>query len=136
MRDICDGLGCGYLQPVFAHAPFFWHGTSEALFEKGLCLPSGAGLSDKNVARTVRTAGSRLRSKTASRQGGQEEGFRIQYRRGCKKYRRPSAFARLRRDKPDRRVSRAQFPAVQQPGGYEEAGRIWTCMLSNGLHDG
>jgi dTDP-4-amino-4,6-dideoxygalactose transaminase len=38
---------------VFAHAPFYGDGTSGALFEKGLCLPSGAGLSDEDVERVV-----------------------------------------------------------------------------------
>ena len=34
-----------HLQPVFASAPFYGDGTSESLFEQGLCLPSGSNLS-------------------------------------------------------------------------------------------
>ena len=34
-----------HMQPVFADAPFFGDGTSEGLFEMGLCLPSGSNLS-------------------------------------------------------------------------------------------
>ncbi|MBC5995063.1 DegT/DnrJ/EryC1/StrS family aminotransferase [Pontibacter cellulosilyticus] len=33
-----------HLQPVFEGAPFYGDGTSEQLFEKGLCLPSGSNL--------------------------------------------------------------------------------------------
>lgn len=33
-----------HLQPVFAGAPFYGDGTSESLFEQGLCLPSGSNL--------------------------------------------------------------------------------------------
>ncbi|HMM12966.1 MAG TPA: DegT/DnrJ/EryC1/StrS family aminotransferase, partial [Bacteroidales bacterium] len=33
-----------HLQPVFADAPFYGDGTSEQLFEQGLCLPSGSNL--------------------------------------------------------------------------------------------
>jgi dTDP-4-amino-4,6-dideoxygalactose transaminase len=33
-----------HLQPVFANSPFYGDGVSEALFEKGLCLPSGSSL--------------------------------------------------------------------------------------------
>jgi dTDP-4-amino-4,6-dideoxygalactose transaminase len=29
---------------VFANAPFYGDGTSEMLFEKGLCFPSGSNL--------------------------------------------------------------------------------------------
>jgi len=34
-----------HLQPVFAGSPFYGDGTSEHLFEQGLCLPSGSNLS-------------------------------------------------------------------------------------------
>lgn len=34
-----------HLQPVFAGSPFYGDGTSESLFEQGLCLPSGSNLS-------------------------------------------------------------------------------------------
>jgi dTDP-4-amino-4,6-dideoxygalactose transaminase len=38
-----------HLQPVFAEAPFYGDGTSEALFERGLCLPSGSNLSQAEL---------------------------------------------------------------------------------------
>lgn len=40
-----------HLQPVFAGTPFYGDGTSEALFDSGLCLPSGAGLTDDDIER-------------------------------------------------------------------------------------
>ncbi len=40
-----------HLQPVFKDAPFYGDGTSERLFEQGLCLPSGAGLADADIER-------------------------------------------------------------------------------------
>ncbi len=40
-----------HLQPVFAHAPAHVDGTSEFLFERGLCLPSGAGLDEHDLDR-------------------------------------------------------------------------------------
>ena len=42
-----------HMQPVFADAPFYGDGTSEELFEKGLCLPSGAGLTDEDVSKVA-----------------------------------------------------------------------------------
>lgn len=42
-----------HLQPVFLDAPFYGDGTSEALFDKGLCLPSGASLTDADIERVV-----------------------------------------------------------------------------------
>jgi dTDP-4-amino-4,6-dideoxygalactose transaminase len=42
-----------HLQPVFADAPFYGDGTSEKLFEDGLCLPSGSNLTDKDLYRVV-----------------------------------------------------------------------------------
>lgn len=38
-------------QPVFADAPFYGDAVSEALFEQGLCLPSGSGLTDADIER-------------------------------------------------------------------------------------
>jgi len=32
------------MQPVFAGTAFYGDGTSEGLFEQGLCLPSGSNL--------------------------------------------------------------------------------------------
>ncbi|WP_018479659.1 DegT/DnrJ/EryC1/StrS family aminotransferase [Pontibacter roseus] len=42
-----------HLQPVFANAPFYGDGTSERLFEKGLCLPSGSNMTDEERARVA-----------------------------------------------------------------------------------
>jgi dTDP-4-amino-4,6-dideoxygalactose transaminase len=38
-----------HLQPVFKECPFYGDGTSERLFNSGLCLPSGASLSDDQI---------------------------------------------------------------------------------------
>lgn len=43
-----------HLQPVFAGAPFYGNGTSERLFEKGLCLPSGSNLTEDDLDRVVK----------------------------------------------------------------------------------
>jgi dTDP-4-amino-4,6-dideoxygalactose transaminase len=42
-----------HLQPVFSGAPFYGDGTSELLFENGLCLPSGSNLSTADLDRVV-----------------------------------------------------------------------------------
>lgn len=42
-----------HLQPVFANAPFYGDGTSEKLFNKGLCLPSGSNLTDCDRSRVA-----------------------------------------------------------------------------------
>jgi dTDP-4-amino-4,6-dideoxygalactose transaminase len=42
-----------HLQPVFADAPFYDDGTSEALFNDGLCLPSGPTLTDDDIKRVT-----------------------------------------------------------------------------------
>lgn len=42
-----------HLQPVFEHCQFFGDGSSEALFNNGLCLPSGSNLSDNDLNRVV-----------------------------------------------------------------------------------
>lgn len=42
-----------HLQPVFADVPFYGDGISERLFEQGLCLPSGAGLTDEDVIKVA-----------------------------------------------------------------------------------
>jgi dTDP-4-amino-4,6-dideoxygalactose transaminase len=42
-----------HLQPVFEGTPFYGDGTSEALFDKGLCLPSGSSLTDDDILRVV-----------------------------------------------------------------------------------
>ncbi len=43
-----------HLQPVFKGAPFYGNGTSERLFEIGLCLPSGPMLTNQDIERVVR----------------------------------------------------------------------------------
>ncbi len=42
-----------HLQPVFANAPYYGNGVAEHLFETGLCLPSGAGLTNEELLRVV-----------------------------------------------------------------------------------
>jgi len=42
-----------HLQPVFADAPRRVDGTSEHLFEHGLCLPSGSGIDDGQLERVI-----------------------------------------------------------------------------------
>lgn len=42
-----------HLQPVFANAPRYVNGVSEALFAQGLCLPSGPLVTDENVDRII-----------------------------------------------------------------------------------
>ncbi len=42
-----------HLQPVYADAPFYGDGTAEQLFDDGLCLPSGAGLTDEDIDRVI-----------------------------------------------------------------------------------
>lgn len=42
-----------HLQPIFESAPFYGDGTSEHLFEQGLCLPSGSNLSTADLERVV-----------------------------------------------------------------------------------
>ena len=43
-----------HLQPVFKNAPFYGNGTSERLFEIGLCLPSGPTLTNRDIERIVK----------------------------------------------------------------------------------
>jgi dTDP-4-amino-4,6-dideoxygalactose transaminase len=40
-----------HLQPVFSHSHSFINGTSEKLFEQGLCLPSGSNLTTADFDR-------------------------------------------------------------------------------------
>ena len=37
-------------QPVYAKSPAYVDGTAEAIFHKGLCLPSGPMVTDEDVA--------------------------------------------------------------------------------------
>ncbi|WP_276113685.1 DegT/DnrJ/EryC1/StrS family aminotransferase [Desertimonas flava] len=52
-----------HLQPVFAGAPVVEDGTSQDLFEHGLCLPSGSILSESDVARVADIVASTVRSR-------------------------------------------------------------------------
>lgn len=40
-------------QPVYKNAPAYMNGISEALFKRGLCLPSGPMVTDEDVKRIV-----------------------------------------------------------------------------------
>jgi len=42
-----------HLQPVFSTAPAYISGVSEALFDKGLCLPSSSNLTDYDRSRVL-----------------------------------------------------------------------------------
>ena len=42
-----------HLQPVFSSCPAYVDGTSEILFTKGLCLPSGSNMSDEDRERVL-----------------------------------------------------------------------------------
>jgi len=44
-----------HLQPVFKDCPYYGNGTSEDLFDKGLCLPSGSNLTPEDKSRVVNT---------------------------------------------------------------------------------
>jgi len=43
-----------HLQPVFKDAPFYGDGASEALFAKGICLPSGSNITDEELAAIIK----------------------------------------------------------------------------------
>jgi dTDP-4-amino-4,6-dideoxygalactose transaminase len=42
-----------HLQPVFAGVPVVGGAVSEDLFDRGVCLPSGSGMTDDDVERVV-----------------------------------------------------------------------------------
>jgi dTDP-4-amino-4,6-dideoxygalactose transaminase len=42
-----------HLQPVFSASPAYLNGTSERLFQQGLCLPSGSNMSDSDRDRVL-----------------------------------------------------------------------------------
>ena len=44
-----------HMQPVFKDAPAFVNGTSETLFERGLCLPSGSNMTEADMGRIEKT---------------------------------------------------------------------------------
>ena len=51
-----------HLQPVFEDCPYFGDGLSAALFEKGLCLPSGSNLTEDEFERIVDVLRTTLRA--------------------------------------------------------------------------
>ena len=44
-----------HLQPIFKEAPYYGDGTSESLFNNGLCLPSGSNLREEDLERIAKT---------------------------------------------------------------------------------
>ena len=42
-----------HMQPVFANHAFYGDGTSERIFGRGLCLPSGSSLTDAQIGAVV-----------------------------------------------------------------------------------
>lgn len=44
-----------HMQPVFANAPHYIDGTSEWLFNRGLCIPAGPWVTDNDVLKIVNT---------------------------------------------------------------------------------
>lgn len=42
-----------HMQPIFKDAPFYGGDCAEKLFNTGLCLPSGSGLSDEEISRVA-----------------------------------------------------------------------------------
>ena len=57
-----------HLQPVFEGAASFVNGTSEKLFEHGLCLPSGSNLTKSDLERVVDVLRKRFGKRVVSRQ--------------------------------------------------------------------
>lgn len=43
-----------HLQPIFEECPAFVNNTSQKLFEKGLCLPSGSNMSEEDLSRIIK----------------------------------------------------------------------------------
>jgi len=50
-----------HLQPVFALYPAYLNGTSENLFSKGLCLPSGSNLTITDRLRVLETVEKKIK---------------------------------------------------------------------------
>jgi dTDP-4-amino-4,6-dideoxygalactose transaminase len=42
-----------HLQPVFAQAEYHGRGVSDKIFEQGLCVPSGSGMSNSERDRVI-----------------------------------------------------------------------------------
>lgn len=57
-------------QPAYAGAPVVGGRVAEAVFERGLCLPSGSSLSDEDVARVVTVFLDALATRGSSRSAG------------------------------------------------------------------
>lgn len=51
-----------HLQPVFKDAPAYTNSVSESLFNGGLCLPSGTGLSEEDFNRIFKVLGETLKN--------------------------------------------------------------------------
>jgi len=43
-----------HMQPIFENYPFYGNGTSERLFDQGLCLPSGSNLAESELLEVVK----------------------------------------------------------------------------------
>ncbi len=50
-----------HLQPVFKEFPAYVDGTSEDLFNRGLCLPSGSNLSVEDLKRVIEVIKAEMR---------------------------------------------------------------------------
>lgn len=59
-----------HLQQVFAGAPGRIDGTAERLFDKGLCLPSGSGMSDAELDRVIEVVLEGLSARQGPRAAG------------------------------------------------------------------
>jgi dTDP-4-amino-4,6-dideoxygalactose transaminase len=55
-----------HLQPVFSHCPAYLNGTSERLFNQGLCLPSGSNLSQEDLDSVVTAISRSLKNANAT----------------------------------------------------------------------
>jgi dTDP-4-amino-4,6-dideoxygalactose transaminase len=53
-----------HLQPVFAECQRRVDGTSDRLFDQGLCLPSGSGMTDEELAKVIERLTARVGAKT------------------------------------------------------------------------
>ena len=56
-----------HLQPIFEGCPYYGGSVSESLFDTGLCLPSGSGLTDSDIERVSQVI--RLFQRRVSRKG-------------------------------------------------------------------
>jgi dTDP-4-amino-4,6-dideoxygalactose transaminase len=55
-----------HLQPVFAGCPAYTSGVTEALFTRGLCLPSGTGMTESDLERVVDCVRSLARARSVA----------------------------------------------------------------------